>query len=474
MKIYLYPLGLCASLLVGCQSMAPEPSPDQVFAKPELNLLAYDVFDDTPIVPAATQAPWNAFFTDPKLHTLIEMGLVYNKDIQQSALAIDRARAQYQIAHAQSVPSAGLGASHTQTHTKHTTTERNQVGFTMAPFELDFFGKVSGQKTRIHRMFLGTVAAHDNAQSSLIAAIAQSYTQLSASLLQYQLATQTQGSRQQSLDIANARFTAGVDSKAPSLQAKVALEASRLAVLDAQTNLLKTKSALEALVGRPIPPELMPSGNLQLVNADAVLINAPSALLQYRADIAKAEFDLQAAGAQIDIARAAFFPSITLTTSASTASSELSGLFSSGSLLWQFSPQLNLPIFDAKARQSAYQTAQIDQRLALTQYEKAIRDAFFEVQNILYDRATLQARIEASYEMANALHQAYTISDARFKSGLSSYLEVLDAQRALFDTQRQVIALEMQDTLTQIQLWRAMGGGAGAHGTAQLAPADAS
>jgi NodT family efflux transporter outer membrane factor (OMF) lipoprotein len=235
----------------------------------------------------------------------------------------------------------------------------------------------------------------------------------------------------------------------------------------------RDRNALNALVGSSVPAELLPtkaasdqSGLLAIAAAQpaaSVLLAVPadlsSQVLLRRPDVAAAEFSLRGTYASIGAARAAFFPSISLTASVGTGSNALSGLFESGSGSWSFIPQIRLPIFDAGRNQSNLEVAEANQGIAVAQYEKVVQTAFREVADAFADRATLAQRLAAQTSLMEATQRTFTLSDARFKAGVDNYLTVLDAQRSLYAAQQTLIGLQLAEQANRITLYKVLGGG---------------
>ena len=280
-------------------------------------------------------------------------------------------------------------------------------------------------------------------------------------MAQLQLAEATVESREKSLFIASKRFEAGIDPKLPSLQSSASLENARLAVLRAQSSILKSRNALQFLVGGPIPTNLIPTPAVSNITSQQVFsAGLPSELLRYRPDVLQAEYNLKAAGANIEVARASYYPSISLASNVGLSSGSLNDLFKSGSVGWSFGPSVSVPIFDAGRLDANYDVAQIERKQTLAGYERSIQTAFREVSDVLATRATLGEQLEAQYRLQDNFEQTYQIADARFKAGISNYLDVLDAQRSLFSTQQGILDLELQKIISQVELYQVLGGGA--------------
>ena len=460
-------LGLTALAfsMAACNTI-PKADTRPVLAVPNIPIeQTYGAFDKE-TVSNAQQASlagqrWQNFYSDERLKGLIALGLQNNKDFENARLAIEKARAQYQITDINDLPRIDGNAGYSRQRQRGTTGDNYNVNLGLANYELDFWGKIASLKDQALQNFLSTTAAKDATQISLISNIAQSYANLSYSLAQLQLAEATVESREKSLFIASKRFEAGIDPKLPSLQSSASLENARLAVLRAQSSILKSRNALQFLVGGPIPTNLIPTPAVSNITSQQVFsAGLPSELLRYRPDVLQAEYNLKAAGANIEVARASYYPSISLASNIGLSSGSLNDLFKSGSVGWSFGPSISVPIFDAGRLDANYDVAQIERKQTLAGYERSIQTAFREVSDVLATRATLGEQLEAQYRLQDNFEQTYQIADARFKAGISNYLDVLDAQRSLFSTQQGILDLELQKIISQIELYQVLGGGA--------------
>lgn len=464
-------IGLTAlALSMAACNTIPKADMRPVLAEPNVPIeQTYGAFDKE-TVSSANQASiagqrWQEFYSDERLKGLIALGLENNKDFESARLAIEKARAQYQITDLNDLPSingeAGYSRRRTSGPTGSNTGDNYSVNLGLANYELDFWGKIASLKEQALQNFLATTAAKDTTQISLISNIAQSYANLSYSLAQLKLAEATVESREKSLFIADKRFEAGIDPKLPSLQASASLENAKLAVLRAQSSILKARNALQFLVGGPIPTNLIPTPAVSnITNQQIFNAGLPSELLRYRPDVLQAEYNLKAAGANIEVARASYFPSISLASSVGVSSGSLDDLFKSGSVGWSFGPSISVPIFDAGRLDANYDVAKIEREQTLANYERSIQTAFREVSDVLATRATLGDQLAAQYRLQDNFEQTYQIADARFKAGIANYLDVLDAQRSLFSTQQGILDLELQKIISQIELYQVLGGGA--------------
>ena len=463
-------IGLTAlALSMAACNTIPKVDMRPVLAEPNVPIeQTYGAFDKE-TVSSANQASiagqrWQEFYSDERLKGLIALGLENNKDFESARLAIEKARAQYQITDLNDLPRIDGSGGYTrqaQNSRDKNPSSSYKVDLGLANYELDFWGKIASLKDQALQNFLATTAAKDSTQISLISNIAQSYANLSYSLAQLKLAEATVESREKSLFIADKRFEAGIDPKLPSLQASASLENAKLAVLRAQSSILKARNALQFLVGGPIPTNLIPTPAVSnITNQQIFNAGLPSELLRYRPDVLQAEYNLKAAGANIEVARASYFPSISLASSVGVSSGSLDDLFKSGSVGWSFGPSISVPIFDAGRLDANYDVAKIEREQTLANYERSIQTAFREVSDVLATRATLGDQLAAQYRLQDNFEQTYQIADARFKAGIANYLDVLDAQRSLFSTQQGILDLELQKIISQIKLYQVLGGGA--------------
>ena len=471
-------LSFLALSMAACNTI-PKADTSPVLAEPNLSIeQAYGAFGDETVStseqPSIAGQRWQDFYSDERLKALIALGLENNKDFESARLAIEKARAQYRITDINDLPTINGQAEYSRQSQSsprvetpfgstggRQTTDSYSVNLGLASYELDFWGRIDSLKDQALQRFLSTTAAKDSIQISLISNIAQSYANLSYSLAQLKLAEATVESRERSLFIAQERFKAGIDPKLPSLQSAAALENARLAVLRAQSSILTSRNALQFLLGAPVPTELIPAPAVSnITNHEVFSAGLPSELLRYRPDVLQAEYDLKAAGANIAVARAAYFPTISLASSVGVRSDGLSDLFDNDAVGCSFGPNISVPIFDAGRLDANYDVAKVEREQTLASYERSIQTAFREVSDVLATRATLGEQLAAQYRLQDNFDQTYEIADARFKAGISNYLDVLDAQRSLFDTQQGILDLELQKIISQIELYQALGGGA--------------
>ncbi|MBN9410489.1 MAG: efflux transporter outer membrane subunit [Burkholderiales bacterium] len=458
---------LAAAALSGC-SMIPQ------YERPAAPVPA--VYAGVGVPPAsgpagtAADIAWQDFFTDARLRQLIDVALQNNRDLRVSVLNIEQARAQFQIRRADLFPTVGVQgtAQRAPNAVNGDLTNSFSVGLAVSSWEIDFFGRVAALKEQALAQYLATAEARRAAQTSLVASVAAGWLNLLADEELLELTRQTLATRDESLRLTRLRFDNGASSELDFRQAESLAEAARATLAQLQRQRAQDENALVLLLGQSLPPGILqPSARLTpLTDLPAVPAGLPSDLLITRPDIRQAEQQLIAANANIGAARAAFFPRISLTATAGTASRELSGLFESGSWGFTLAPSLLLPIFDAGRNQAGLESARAGQQIAIAQYEKSIQSAFREVSDALAGRATLGEQLRATRAQAEAESQRFRLSDLRYRNGIASFLDTLDAQRSLFATQQALVQTRLAQLQNQVQLYRALGGGWSAADTA--------
>jgi multidrug efflux system outer membrane protein len=443
------------AMLAACTSMAP------TYERPAAPVAAsWPQNATTEGTPAAADIDWQAFFPDPRLRELIALALQGNRDLRVGVLAIEQARAQYQIRRADGFPTVGaqVNASRAPNTSGHLANSFT-AGLAVSAWEIDFFGRIASLSDAALAQYLATEEGRKAAQISLVAAVANSWLSLVADEDLLAITRQTLSTRQDSQRLAKLRFDNGVTSELDFRQAESLTESARVTLAQLQRQRALDENALVLLIGQPLPATLRASAGIEAVTLPDVPAGAPSDLLVRRPDIRQAEQQLVAANANIGAARAAVFPRIALTASAGSASNELSGLFKSGSWGFTLAPSLLLPIFDAGRNQAALQSAKVSREIAIAQYEKAIQAAFRDVSDALAGRTTLADQLQAQRAVAAAESARLKLSDLRYTNGVASYLDLLDAQRSLFAAQQALVQTRLAQLQSQVNLYKALGGG---------------
>jgi multidrug efflux system outer membrane protein len=461
-----------AAVLAGC-SMAPtyeRPAAPIATDWPGLRLstsLASVPVGASPAVQrvAAADIEWQSFFSDPKLRLLIDASLRNNRDLRIAALNIEQARAQFQIRRADQFPTVGASATGTrQPAAGGNISSVYTAGLAMTSYEIDFFGRVASLKDAALAQYLATEEGRKTTQISLIATVANTYLSLLADEELLAITEQTLATREESFKLSQLRFDNGITSELDLRQAESLAEAARISRAQLQRQRALDENLLTLLVGQPLSGELAAALPRGQALADAPLMvdvpaGLPSDLLIHRPDIRQAEQQLLSANANIGAARAAFFPRISLTASAGSVSTSLSGLFESGSYGWTLAPQLFLPLFDAGRNRAGLDSANVNRDIAVAQYEKAIQTAFREVADALAGRATLGEQLRAQQAQADAEGVRFKLSDLRYQNGIANQLDLLDAQRSLFAARQAVVQTRLQQLQNQVTLYKTLGGG---------------
>ncbi|MBI3347596.1 MAG: efflux transporter outer membrane subunit [Burkholderiales bacterium] len=473
MTKFLIPTLLAASLaLAGCANLAP------TYERPAAPVATqWPVPQATASDAKAADLGWREFFTDPRLQGLFEQALANNRDLRVALLNVQRAQAQYGVQRADRLPTVNAGVGQTAQRVSGVTTHQYTATLGVSAYELDLFGRVKNLTDAALQQYLGTEDARRSAQISLVAEVAGSYLTLAADQERLRLAEQTLLARQDSLRLTQRLQAAGVSSTLDLRQAEIAAETAQTDLASLTSQVAQDRNALQLLVGRPLAPAQWPAAGTDapVTQPAELLAGLPSDVLLTRPDVQQAERTLQAANANIGAARAAFFPRISLTASAGTASSALDGLFRGGTGLWTFMPQVSLPLFDAGRNRSGLKVAEVDRDIAVAQYEKSIQSAFREVADALAQRATLGQQVASQQRLVAQTQDALRLAEARYQKGLDDRLATLDAQRSLYGAEQGLINARLAQQVNRVTLYKALGGGqAGGSGTGAPAPQSAS
>ncbi|AOZ10580.1 RND transporter [Cupriavidus malaysiensis] len=437
--------------------------------------------------PQATlgEVGWREFFVDPSMQELISRALSGNRDLRIAALAVDEARALYRVQRAAQFPEIDANAGLTSQRVSPRLRAPGQgaqinsftagIGFTA--YELDFFGRVRSLKHAALEQYMATEDARRSAQITLVAEVADAYLTLLADRELLALSQDTLKSQQEAAEMVSRGQRAGALAKLDEHRAQTQLQTAQVGVEQYTRQVAQDENALTLLLGGPLPDGLQQLPALDSPDLLAqVPAGLPSSLLERRPDIRAAEHQLKAANANIGAARAAFFPSITLTGALGVASTSLAGLFSGG-LAWVFAPQLTLPIFNAGRNQANLDLAKVRKDINVANYEKTIQTAFREVADSMAATGTYDRQIQAQRTMIEEIRETERLSRMRFRNGVDDYFSVFDAQRQLYSAQQQLVAYRLARLDSEVSLYKALGGGwrdaDGAAGTAGARPAAA-
>ncbi|WP_060484612.1 efflux transporter outer membrane subunit [Pseudomonas sp. NBRC 111123] len=455
-------LTLCAALLCGC-SLVPDyqrpaaPVPGQFPQGPAYqgDALARQPAED-----------WRQVFQDPVLRQLIDSALANNRDLREAALNVEAYRAQYRIQRADLLPKVSADATGKRQYLPRgvTGTDQGMITSTYAAtlgisaYELDLFGRLRSLSDQALLTYLASEQARRSTQLSLVASVASAYLTWRADQELLVLAKDTLAADERSLRLTSAQRRAGTVSALDQIQSRTSVDSTRATVARYKRQVAQDLNQLSLLVGTAVAGDLaaLPLADEQIAGLPAGL---PSDLLRRRPDIVQAEYQLRAANANIGAARAAFFPSISLTANAGSTSPQLSGLFDGGSGTWLFQPQISLPIFTAGRLRASLDYAALQKDIQVAQYEKAIQSAFQEVADGLAARATYQRQLQAQHDLVASNQRYYNLAEHRYRIGVDSSLTFLDAQRSLFTAQQGLISDRLAQLVAEVNLYAALGGG---------------
>ena len=444
-------------VLAGC-SLAPDyqrpalPVPQQFSLSQNSLVSAPGEYQDT---------GWRTFFVDDQVKALIGEALINNRDLRMATLKVQEARAQYGVTDADRYPQITAGSSGTYSGKLKgdSSTDREfEAGLNLS-FDLDFFGRLKNMSEAERQNFFASEEARRAVHILLISNVSQSYFNQRLAYAQLQVAEETLQNYQRSYAFVEKQLITGSTNVLALEQARGVIESTRSEIAKRKGELAQANNALQLLLGTygKLPDDQARSrGDIKPVTLPPSL---SSQILLQRPDIMEAEHGLLAANANIGAARAAFFPSITLTSSVSSSSSDLSNLFNASSGMWNFVPKIDIPIFNAGRNQSNLDLAEIRQQQSVVNYEQKIQNAFKEVADALVLRQSIADQISGQQRYLDSLQITLQRARALYQNGAVSYIEVLDAERSLFATLQSLLDLNYAQQVNEIKLFAALGGG---------------
>ncbi|MFC3124901.1 efflux transporter outer membrane subunit [Pseudoroseomonas globiformis] len=416
---------------------------------------------------------WDRFFLDPGLQRVIGIALNNNRDLRIAALNVAAAEAQFRVQRGGLFPEIGASgnAQYRQTPADLTSAAafgRNEpvtsrtwsAGLGTTAYELDLFGRVRSLSRAAFESALSLEETRRATQIALVASVADAYLAVLADRELLELTRQTLSSQEESLRLTRAQTQGGTATDLTLRQAQTAVETARANLALYTRQLAQDSNALAELIGQPLPADLPVARSLdsRLMLAD-VPAGLSSEVLLRRPDVLSAERQLLAANANIGAARAAFFPSISLTGSYGTSGAALSRLFQPLSGAWTFAPQINLPIFTGGINQATLDYAKLQKDVQVATYERTIQTAFRETADALAARGTYDDQLRAQQALADAYSESYRLAQLRFRSGVDNYLTTLVAQRDLYGAQQDLITLRQARLSSRVTLYKVLGGG---------------
>ena len=454
---------LAVAALAGC-SMAPK------YIRPEASVPAAlptgEAYSKAP-ASGETLPAWRDFFPDENLKKLIDTALTNNLDLRLAALNVEVARGTYGVQRASLLPA--LGATGTAVNTRvpgdlsddgrTRYVEENSVNFGISSWEIDFFGRIASLKNQALESYLATEEARRSVRIALIAGVARGYLTLAADTEALGIARATLMAQEETYRMMQAQENIGVITALEVNQARTQVENARASVALYVRQVAMDKNALVLLLGAPLGEDLLPKDLKSILLPKEMFPGMKSEILLVRPDILGAEHRLKGANANIGAARAAFFPRIALTSLVGTGSDALSDLFAPGTGTWNFTPVATLPIFDPRLF-PALRVSKADREIAQVNYQKTIQTAFQEVSDALAMSGTIGEQYSAQQALCEASSNVFALTSSRYAAGVSSYLEVLIAQRSLFAAEQVRVVVGLANAASRINLYAVLGGGA--------------
>ena len=408
-------------------------------------------------LPAVT---YQDIFRDPGLQTLIGQALVNNQDLMAAAANIAAARAQYRIQRANQLPTLNANGGVTVTGDKASdVSAQYQAGLSVPSFELDLFGRLRSLSHAELERYFGTEAAARSTRLALVSDIARAWLTYAADSSLLLISRQTADNAEKSVRLTRARLEGGIAPRTDLRQAEEILTAAQADLARQKTAVAQDVNLLQLLVGTPIDPKLLPASIDQAAPTVAELpAGLDSYVLLRRPDVVQAEYDLRAANAQIGAARAALFPRISLTGLLGFASSALTKLFTGGAFGWSAGADATYTIFNAGAGKANVRLTEAQRAAALAAYQKTIQTAFREVSDALARRGTMDEELSARERQQAAAADVYLLTEARYRNGIDSFLNSLDAQRSYYSAQQVLVQAKLTAATNRVDLYQTLGG----------------
>ncbi|MBN8515331.1 efflux transporter outer membrane subunit [Accumulibacter sp.] len=446
---------LLALLASGCM-IGPDYLRPQVETPPAWRL------SDTAANDLANTAWWKQF-DDPVLDDLVNTALRNNHDLLIATARIDEFAGRYGIVRAELFPQVGAGYEasrqrNTLPGASSASTYNSYQAVIAASWEIDIWGRIRRLNEAAKAQLLASEDARRAVVLSLVGRVAAAYINLRDLDRQLEIAQATARSRGESYDVFQERYLGGVISTLELSQNKSQYDEALASIPPIEKAIAQQENGLSVLLGRN-PGPIARGKDIDQLTLPTIPAGLPSDLLERRPDIQLAEQNLIAANALIGAAKAAYFPTISLTGLLGYASNGLSQLFNSQSKVWQYSAPITMPIFTAGAIAGQVQEAEAAQQQALFAYQRAIQEAFREVNDALINQDRTRQQLRAQKQQVQALQQYSATARLRYDNGYTSYIEVLDAERSLFNVQLQYTQTQQTQFQAMINLYLAMGGG---------------
>jgi len=440
---------------------------------------------------ALPSVSYRDIFRDPRLRQIIDQALVNNRDLRVAAANIAIARATYRIQRAELLPTIGANSGYTFRQNSSAggintgggnggtgtggfgaaggTSNSFSASVGITAFEIDLFGRIRSLSEAAQNRYFGTEATARATRLTLIGDLATGWLTYASDKSLLRIAEQTAEIAQKSVTLTRQRLSGGIAPRTDLAQAQITLQTALSDLAEQRTALAQDVNALQLLVGAPVDPALLPEGIEQAGTTIAELpAGLDSRVLLRRPDVVQAEYELRAANAEIGAARAALFPTVSLTSLAGLASSALSSLFTGGAFNYSVAPSVSYPIFRAGAARAGVVQSQAQRDSALATYEKSIQTAFREVSDALARRGTIADQERAQQALTAASRDNFRLSEARYRGGIDTYLASLTAQQSFYASQRSLVNTQLTAATNLVTLYRTLGGDS----TLDVAPDD--
>ncbi|HEY0477858.1 MAG TPA: efflux transporter outer membrane subunit [Kofleriaceae bacterium] len=450
--------GVLAGALAGCASLAP------AYVRPALPVPRELPGGSGTAI--AADLPWRQFVREPRLQQVIAQALAQSRPLRQAALDIEAARAQYRIQRAQALPSIDAGAQVTTARSLAGPDNQTATGTIygvnvgLAGWEIDVFGRLKSLSDARREAFLSTVETARAARISLIAETASAYVTLAADQSRLVIARDTMAVAKQTMDLTEQLVTGGASNRGDFWQAATVFQQARGDVALLTAAIAQDRNALELLAGGPVADAVLPQAlPAELDWFAEVPVGLSSAVLLDRPDVRAAEHDLESANAGIGAARAALFPSLTLTASGGLASTALAALFTGPAAVFTLAPALAMPLFRGGATRAGVELSEAQKLGLVAGYELAVQRAFREVADALATRGTIAEQLAAQAALTEAATRGFELAQARYRAGVDPFLATLVSQRALYAANNALVATRLAALGNRVTLYRVLGGG---------------
>ncbi|AIL32808.1 hypothetical protein IX83_05305 [Basilea psittacipulmonis DSM 24701] len=404
---------------------------------------------------------WQSFYKDPQLKALIEIALKNNRDLRVALANAEQAAASYGIAFGSQLPSiSGQGAySNSGSRASNSINRQATLSLALSSFEIDLWGKLRNTSEAAFRTYLASEETAKSTRISIIGQLASTYYLWREVSELEKFSAQMVKARQITYDLVERQYRAGVADEQTLNQAKLSLASAQASQLSYELSKEQAKNALELLLGQAMPADLPEAAPFSMDSLATLPKGLSSEVLLRRPDVMSAENALRAANANIGVARASFFPSISLTAALGIASPALSSLFEGNNRTWSVTPSASLPIFAGGTIYNNVKAMQASKKAAVATYEKAIQTAFQEVSDTLAGEESYAKQLAVLNDQVKAAKRYADIADVRYRSGTDTFLNVQTAQISYFQAQQSLITAQYNALSNRINLFKAIGGG---------------